>query len=171
MKKKLFTRCLLALVICMTSVSCHASTSTKADSCLSKALGDSIANIIGFAKHINAFTYYTDNGNISTKGIKKLHKNERFLIKFLLSNPQMTQQDQIVYGHFSPCIGFELKRNRREKVYVFVDLGLGKWSVSDAHSKMIKRFDTTGYELLHFCATLYPNDEFITGVYHNRLSK
>lgn len=171
MKKKLFTRYLLALVICMASVSSHASTPTKVDSCLTKALGDSIANIIGFAKHINAFTNYTDNGNITAKGIKKLHKNERYLLKFLLSNPQMTQQDQIVYGHFSPCIGFELKRNKRETVYVFVDLGLGKWSVSDANSKMIKRFDTAGYELLHFCASLYPNDEFIIGIYHNRLSK
>ena len=80
----------------------------------------------------------------------------------------MTQQDKIVYGHFTPCIGFELKKSNKEKVYVYVDLGLGKWSINDTESKQIKRFDI---ELLRFCAMLYPTDKFITGVYNNRLNK
>lgn len=83
----------------------------------------------------------------------------------------MTKQDKIVYGHFTPCMGFELKKSHKQKVYILVDLGLGKWAIYNAESKLIKRFDTEGYELLRFCAMLYPTNEFITGVYNNRFNK
>lgn len=173
MRKSSFKHILLALVLILTSVSCQATSKEilKADSCWSKAIGDSISEIIVKSKHTKTFLCKYEKGKSIRTDFKKLRRKYQFLLRFLLSNPQMTQQDNIVYGHFTPCIGFELKKSNKEKVYVYVDLGLGKWSINDTESKQIKRFDIEGYELLRFCAMLYPTDKFITGAYNNRLNK
>lgn len=138
---------------------------------MTKALGDSISHIIQSSRHIRTFICNTDKGKITNTNIKKLSRKQNYLFKFLLSNPQMSKHDEVVFGHFSPCIGFELKKSNKEKVFIYADFGLGKWMICNAQNKQIKRFDIEGYELLRFSTMLYPTDEFMTSIYNNRLSK
>lgn len=173
MRKSFFKNILLAFALVLASASCQAASKdkTKADSCLCKALGDSISHIIQSSRHIRTFICNTDKGKIINTNIKKLSRKQNYLFKFLLSNPQMSKHDEVVFGHFSPCIGFELKKSNKEKVFIYADFGLGKWMICNAQNKQIKRFDIEGYELLRFSTMLYPTDEFMTSIYNNRLSK
>lgn len=173
MRKSFFKNILLAFALVLASASCQTASrdKIKADSCLTKALGDSISHIIQSSRHIRTFICNTDKGKITNTNIKKLSRKQNYLFKFLLSNPQMSKHDEVVFGHFSPCIGFELKKSNKEKVFIYADFGLGKWMICNAQNKQIKRFDIEGYELLRFSTMLYPTDEFMTSIYNNRLSK
>lgn len=173
MRKIILKNILLTLVLVMISANCQAASNDilKVGDSWNKAFGDSISQVLVKSKYTKAFLFKYERGKSARANSKRLKRKQHFLLKFLLSNPRMTQRDEIVYGNFTPCIGFELKKSNKEKVYVFVDLGLGKWSICDSKSRQIRRFDIEGYELLRFCTMLYPTEEFIMGIYNNRLSK
>lgn len=152
---------------------CSATNSTKpqADSCLSKVLGDSISNMITSSKTIKSYIWKRESGKTIKSEERKLDRKQRYLLHFILANPLMSKTNAVVYGKFTPCIGFEFKKTNRKKVYADIDLGLGKWSVRDTNGKLLKCYDIEGYALLQLCALLYPSDEFIMGIYNNRLNK
>lgn len=143
----------------------------QTDSCLSKVLGDSLSNIITSEKTTKAYIWKNENGKDIKAEVKRLNQKERHLLRFILTNPLMTKTNNIVYGKFTPCIGFEIKKSKTQKVYINIDLGLGKWSISDYKGKELKLYDIEGYDLLRLSAWLYPSDTFITGIYNNRLNK
>ena len=143
----------------------------QADSCLVKVLGDSISQIVTSAKSIKAYVWKSDNHKDIKTNAKRLNKSQRSILHFILADTSMVKGNAIVYGKFTPCLGFVLKKSHSQKVYIDVDLGLGKWAVSDRNGKLLKQFDIEGKNLLRFSAMLYPSDEFIMGIYNNRQSK
>ena len=102
---------------------------------------------------------------------KRLNKSQRGILHFILADSCMVKGNAIVYGKFTPCLGFVFKKSCSKKVYIDVDLGLGKWAVSDSKGKLLKQFDIEGNDLLRFSAMLYPSDEFIMWIYKSRQNK
>lgn len=133
----------------------------QSDSCLAKALGDSISQIVTSAKNIKAYVWKSENHKDIKINVKRLNKSQRGILHFILADSCMVKSNAIVYGKFIPCLGFVLKKSCSKKVYIDVDLGLGKWAVSDSKGKLLKQFDIEGNDLLRFSTMLYPSDKFI----------
>lgn len=172
--KKIFSQCLWVFLLLMTVSACHAAKSAKmvqSDSCLAKALGDSISQIVTSAKNIKAYVWKSENHKDIKTNAKRLNKSQRGILHFILADSCMVKGNAIVYGKFTPCLGFVFKKSCSKKVYIDVDLGLGKWAVSDSKGKLLKQFDIEGNDLLRFSAMLYPSDEFIMWIYKSRQNK
>lgn len=172
--KKIFSQFLWVFLLLMTVSACHAAKTSRVvqtDSCLVKALGDSISQIVTSAKSIKAYVWKSENHKDIKTNAKRLNKSQRGILHFILADSCMVKGNAIVYGKFTPCLGFVFKKSCSKKVYIDVDLGLGKWSVNDRNGKLIKQFDIEGNDLLRFSAMLYPSDEFIMGIYNNRQNK
>lgn len=169
--KKIFSQCLWVFLLLMTVSACHAAKNSRVvqtDSCLAKALGDSISQIVTSAKSIKAYVWKSENHKDIKTNVKRLNKSQRGILHFILADSNMVKGNAIVYGKFTPCLGFVLKKSWFKKVYINIDLGLGKWAVCDGKGKLLKQFDIEGNDLLRFSAMLYPSDEFIVGIYNNR---
>lgn len=178
MRKIIVGKLLWVCALLMVMVSCNASTPSKqnltadtclnkVDSCLNKVLGDSIAQIITSARYIKSYVWKNKEDKDTIVCYKRLHRCQRNLLRFIITDPEITKKNSIVYGRFVPCVGFVIKKSRTKKIYIDVDLGLGKWSVSDSKRKEIRRFDINSNNLLRFCASLYPTDVFIMSIYNN----
>lgn len=172
--KKIFSQFLYVFLLLMTVSACHAakhSPKVQADSCLVKVLGDSISQIVTSAKSIKAYVWKSENYKDIKTNAKRLNKSQRGILHFILADSCMVKGNAIVYGKFTPCLGFVFKKSCSKKVYIDVDLGLGKWAVSDSKGKLLKQFDIEGNDLLRFSAMLYPSDEFIMWIYKSRQNK
>ncbi|GEM_PF-3076767 len=131
------------------------------DSVTSKIMNDSICDILMKGK-IKSMLVEKDSVDVVYKNIKALNKKEKYLLRFLISDTDMYLVDTPNFGMMMPCLRFEFKKSKVQILYLNVDFGLHKWSISNIENKTLAEFCLNKNDMLRFCHLLYPNNKLIT---------
>lgn len=103
------------------------------------------------------------NGKCSE--MKYLAREDCHLLRFLITDPNLYLGDIKVYGKIMPCIRFEFQKTKNEIIYVNLDFGLGKWTLTNMSGKVLYRSSLSTYDILRFSHELYPQNELIKNQY------
>lgn len=134
--------------------------STKTDSVMIAAVGDSIYKVITEAKKIKAEEIKMTNDTTETVKEVAVDVKAKYipLVQFILSDPKIYNGDQMTYGNFMPCFKLTFVKKKETCVLNF-DFGLKKWNICDATGKQIKIFDLSSDDMLRLANMLFPENE------------
>lgn len=132
----------------------------KACNTMYQALGDSIGDLLSKSKCVKLIIHESGKDSIKMQKSLRFRKDERSILRFIISNPQNYQTDKVVYGRFLPSFQILFKKGKAQCTLNF-DFGLHKWNVCDEKGKEIKRFDLNSNEMLRFAQMHFPEDELI----------
>lgn len=134
--------------------------SSKTDSVMIAAIGDSIYKLITEAKKIKAAEIKMTNDTTGTAKEVTIDLKARYipLVQFILSDPKIYNGNQATFGNFMPC--FKLTFTKKKEICILnFDFGLKKWNICDATGKQIKIFDLSSDDMLRLANILFPENE------------
>ncbi len=133
--------------------------STKTDSVMRKAVGDSIYSIITEAKKIKAEAIKLGNDSVSNVGEINVNSKDFSLIRFIVTEPKNYISNTIVYGKFRPCFTLTFTK-KKECCILNFDFGLRKWNVCDSKGRMIKTYDLNSDDMLRLADSFFHGNRF-----------
>lgn len=136
-----------------------------ADSVSRKAMNDSVYVILMNGK-IKSMLMDCD-GKCSE--VKYLAREDCHLLRFLITDPKLYLGDTKVYGKMMPCIRFEFQKVKDGSIYMNLDFGLGKWTLTDMSGKVLYSSSLSTNGMLRFCHELYPQNELIKNHYNSKV--
>lgn len=130
------------------------------DTVMRKALGDSIYNILVEAKNVNASLKLktADNKNDSTVNVK-IGKNDKYVLRFILSDPSNYKSNDTVYGQYVPNFSLQFTASKGKTCKANFDFGLKKWNICNAKEEEIAKFDLPTDEVLRMANLIFPDCE------------
>lgn len=133
--------------------------STKTDSVMRSAVGDSVYKILIEAKKIKAEEIKLSNDTTETIKDMAIDVKSKYipLVQFILTDPKIYHGNLATYGNFMPC--FKLTFIKKKEVCILnFDFGLKKWNVCDGTGKQIKMFDLSTDDMLRLANMLFPEN-------------
>ncbi|MBD5187555.1 MAG: hypothetical protein HDS96_00330 [Bacteroidales bacterium] len=130
------------------------------DSCVVKALSDSICNIITNADSITIARLKIKGDTISETDRKKLNTYESTLVNYIVTTPGYYQTNVPVYGLFFPQIEVSYK-HKEEAISMRYDLSLKKWYAYNNSGSELCGFDISDSSMLRFSSIIFPNDTLL----------
>lgn len=156
----------LMVFVCI-SCSAHHSRHTglnfilEKDSCYTKVINDSVANIIIGARTIVCeLVNKNPVDSIRSDSVKILQRKISSIIQYLFFDPYNFRSNQIVYGDFSPSACIIFKATSKRVVYLDLDFGLKKWRLLDYNRNIIAISDMkeNNLQFLRFIRLQFPKD-------------
>lgn len=140
--------------------------STKADSVMRKAVGDSIYTIVTEAKKIKAEAVRFSNDSTSNVGEININSKDFSLVRFIITEPKNYVGNSIVYGKFRPCFTIVFSK-KKESCIINYDFGLKKWNICDGKGRIINTFDLNSDDMLRFANFLFPGNKYFESLTNN----
>lgn len=130
------------------------------DPAIASGLNDSIRGILTAPDKVTITRLKLDVDTLKPGEPRALNAQERYLIDFLMSNPENYASNEPVYGMFIPQVEVTYSAGGAA-VNLQYDLGLKKWGIFTADAPFIAFHDIPGTDMARAFNLICPNDTLL----------